>query len=158
MTSYQLPARRTSKRALPKGTAAAVGGTVAALAVVALVNRYLARKAERDNPPQGRFIDVDGVRLHYIDRGSGTTIVLLHGNGSMIQDFESSGVLETAARKYRVIAFDRPGFGYSTRPRGIVWTADAQAELIHRALGQMGSSAQQSWDIPGVLQSHLASR
>ena len=138
MTSYQLPARRTSKRALPKGTAAAVGGTVAALAVVALVNRYLARKAERDNPPQGRFIDVDGVRLHYIDRGSGTTIVLLHGNGSMIQDFESSGVLETAARKYRVIAFDRPGFGYSTRPRGIVWTADAQAELIHRALGQMG--------------------
>ena len=88
---------------------------MAALAVAALVNRYLARKAERDNPPNGRFIEVDGVRLHYVDRGSGTTIVLLHGNGSMIQDFESSGVLETAARKYRVIAFDRPGFGYTTR-------------------------------------------
>jgi pimeloyl-ACP methyl ester carboxylesterase len=111
---------------------------VAALAVAALVNRYLARKAERDNPPKGRFINVDGVRLHYVDRGFGTTIVLLHGNGSMIQDFESSGILETAARKYRVIAFDRPGFGYSTRPRGIVWTPEAQAELIHRALKQIG--------------------
>jgi hypothetical protein len=49
MTPYQLPARATSKRTLPKGTAVAVGGTVAALAVAALVNRYLARKAERDN-------------------------------------------------------------------------------------------------------------
>jgi pimeloyl-ACP methyl ester carboxylesterase len=102
------------------------------------VNRYLARKAESNNPPIGRFIDVDGVRLHYVDRGSGPTVVLLHGNGSMIQDFESSGVLETAARKYRVIAFDRPGFGYSARPRGIIWTPEAQAELIHRALQQIG--------------------
>ena len=50
MTSYQLPARRTSKRALPKGTAAAVGGTVAALAVVALVNRFVAVTRRRNRP------------------------------------------------------------------------------------------------------------
>jgi pimeloyl-ACP methyl ester carboxylesterase len=138
MTSYQLPARTIQKHTIPKRIAVVAGATVAALAVAALVNRYLASKAERDNPPVGRFIDVDGVRLHYIDRGAGETVVLLHGNGSMIQDFESSGVIETAARKYRVIAFDRPGFGHSARPRGTIWTPQAQAELIHRALKQIG--------------------
>jgi pimeloyl-ACP methyl ester carboxylesterase len=111
-----------------------------ALAVAAVVNRYLAKKAERDNPPIGRFIEVDGVKLHYVDRGSGDPVVLLHGNGSMIQDFESSGLIGMASRKYRVIAFDRPGFGYSARPRGTIWTPEKQADLIHHALMQIGIS------------------
>lgn len=52
----------------------------AALAATALVNRHLARKAERENPPAGRFLQVDGVRLHYVERGTGDPLVLLHGN------------------------------------------------------------------------------
>jgi pimeloyl-ACP methyl ester carboxylesterase len=57
---------------------------------MALVNRHLAKKAERDNPAAGRFLDVEGVRLHYVERGSGEPLVLLHGNGSMIEDLEST--------------------------------------------------------------------
>jgi hypothetical protein len=98
---------------------------IGALAAMALVNRHLAKKAERDNPAAGRFLDVDGVRLHYLERGSGDPLVLLHGNGSMIEDFESSGLIDLAARSYRVIVFDRPGFGHSDRPRSVVWTPDA---------------------------------
>ena len=86
----------------------------AALAATALLNRHLAKKAEHDNPPAGRFMDVDGVRLHYVERGSGEPLVLLHGNGSMIQDFDSSGLIDLAATKYRVIVIDRPGFGHSS--------------------------------------------
>jgi pimeloyl-ACP methyl ester carboxylesterase len=56
----------------------------------------------------------------------------------MIQDFESSGLIDLAAKTYRVIAFDRPGFGYSDRPRSTVWTPAAQADLINAALMQMG--------------------
>jgi pimeloyl-ACP methyl ester carboxylesterase len=37
-----------------------------------------------------------------------------------------------------VIAFDRPGFGYSDRPRSTVWTPSAQADLIARAMSQIG--------------------
>jgi pimeloyl-ACP methyl ester carboxylesterase len=58
----------------------------------------------------------------------------------MIQDFESSGLIDLAAKTYRVIAFDRPGFGYSERPRSTVWTPAAQADLINAALMQMGVS------------------
>ena len=111
-----------------------------ALAATALLNRHLAKKAEHDNPPAGQFLDVDGVRLHYVERGSGEPLVLLHGNGSMIQDFESSGLVDLAAKNYRVIIIDRPGFGHSSRPRNVIWTPDAQAQLIRRALDRLGVS------------------
>ncbi len=106
----------------------------AVLAAAALTNHALARRAERRNPPEGKFITVDGVRLHYIERGMGPIIVLLHGNGTMARDFELSGILDLLAKDYRVIAFDRPGFGFSERPRGRIWTAEAQAALLHEAL------------------------
>src|SRR4029078_12834656 len=110
------------------------------LAAVALSNRYLANKAERDNPPAGRFLKINGVRLHYVERGAGDPVVLLHGNGSMIQDCESSGLVDLLAKDHRVIVFDRPGFGHSDRPRNVVWTPAAQAELINSALQRLGIS------------------
>jgi len=93
-----------------------------------------------DHPYATAFVEIDGVRLHYVERGSGEPLVLLHGNGSMIQDFESSGLLDMAAAKYRVIAFDRPGYGHTTRPRDRVWSAEAQADLIEEALRELGAS------------------
>src|SRR6202140_3665834 len=129
---------RTIAQAHPYVVAAAA--TVGALAISALINRHLAKKAETDNPPAGQFLEVDGVRLHYVERGSGAPLVLLHGNGSMIQDFESSGLIDLAAKNYRVIVFDRPGFGHSDRPRNVIWTPAAQAELINDALQRLGVS------------------
>ena len=125
--------RRNRKTFLVAASAIAI----AALAASAVFNRHLANKAERDNPPEGRFLDVDGVRLHYVESGAGDAVVLLHGNGSMIKDFEFSGLIDLAAKEYRVIVFDRPGFGHSERPRSVVWTPDAQAELINAALTQL---------------------
>jgi pimeloyl-ACP methyl ester carboxylesterase len=119
-------------------TASAVA--IGALVATALLNRYLEKKAERDNPPAGRFNEVNGVRLHYVERGAGDAVVMLHGNGSMIQDFECSGLIDFVAKDHRVIVFDRPGFGHSDRPRGTVWTPDAQAELIEGALSKIGVS------------------
>jgi pimeloyl-ACP methyl ester carboxylesterase len=130
-----LPCRRYSHVGVsPHPVAVGVAAVVAALTISALVNRLIAKKAERNNPPRGKFVEVGGVRLHYVERGHGEPLVLLHGNGSMIQDFASSGLLEKAAHKYRVIAFDRPGFGYSERPRLTVWTPGVQADLIGKAL------------------------
>lgn len=130
--------RRQSSPARPAARAAVIGLAAAGLAISALVNHRLARKAEQDNPPVGQFLNVNGVRLHYVERGSGEPVVLLHGNGSMIQDFESSGLIDLAARKYRVIVLDRPGYGHSDRPRSTIWTPAAQADLIHDALAQIG--------------------
>jgi pimeloyl-ACP methyl ester carboxylesterase len=114
--------------------------TVGALVVLVIGNILFSFMAERKNPPIGRFIECDGVRLHYLERGdpAARCVVLLHGNGTMIQDFIISGIVDRLASRSRVICFDRPGFGYSQRPRARIWTATSQAALFVKALDQLG--------------------
>ena len=95
--------------------------------------------AAGDRAQTFNFITIERTRLRYLDRGSGTPVLLLHGNGSMIEDYASSGVIEHAAPDYRFIAFDRPGFGYSERPRGVLWGPNEQASLFVRALADLGA-------------------
>src|SRR6476659_9189308 len=117
-------------------------GSVAVLAGLAAVNRQRALDAQRRYPPCGDFIRVRGVRLHKIDTGGpGPAVILLHGNGVTLADMEISGLVARAARRRRVVAFDRPGFGYSERPRGIAWTPAAQADLLADACTARRSSA-----------------
>jgi pimeloyl-ACP methyl ester carboxylesterase len=88
--------------------------------------------------PVFQFVTVDGTRLRYFDTGFGQPVVLLHGNGSMIEDFLSSGIIELAAHSHRFVAFDRPGFGHSERPSGRAWGPSEQATLILEALAELG--------------------
>ena len=116
----------------------AAAGAAGALAIAAALVSRSTSNTERANPPTGKFVEVHGVKLHYIDRGAGPAVVLLHGNAVSARDWESSGILSEIAASHRVIAFDRPGFGYSARPRGTVWTPKNQAQLIGAALIQLG--------------------
>jgi pimeloyl-ACP methyl ester carboxylesterase len=115
---------------------------VIALVLIFLVigNLVFSKVAERRNPPIGMFTHCDGVRLHYLERGDPTApcVIMFHGNGSMIQDFMSSGLVDLLAQHNRVVCFDRPGFGYSQRPRFRIWNANAQAALFVKALNQLG--------------------
>jgi pimeloyl-ACP methyl ester carboxylesterase len=111
----------------------------AGLAVSALYVREESRRAEREYPRTGKSVTVRGVRLHFIDTGGADPVlVLLHGNGAMIADMEISGLVNEAAKRYRVIAFDRPGYGYSERPRDNAWGPKEQADLFHQAFVQLG--------------------
>jgi pimeloyl-ACP methyl ester carboxylesterase len=113
-------------------------GAAAATAGLVAYNVAQTRRSEAANPPVGDFVEVDGVRLHYLAKGSGTPIVLLHGNGATVEDWTASGLFDQLAASHRVIAFDRPGFGHSERPRSTVWTPRAQAALIAKAIEQLG--------------------
>ncbi len=86
---------------------------------------------------RGRFVLVDGVRVHVIVRGRGRPVVLIHGNGAMAEDFATCGLIDRLAERYRVIAIDRPGFGRTDRPRNRIWTASAQAALLNRVLERL---------------------
>lgn len=125
--------------ATPKTSAATVAlAGAAALGALAVANAVAARLTERRHPPTGKFIEVDGVRLHYSDRGRGSPVVLIHGNAVTGGDWNTSGVADLLLPDHRVIIFDRPGFGHSERPRGRMWTATQQAELLHKALRRLG--------------------
>ncbi len=61
-----------------------------------------------------RFANVDGVELYYTRTGNTPpTLLLLHGFGSLFSWRKVAGPLSERAE---VIAFDRPGFGFSERP------------------------------------------
>ncbi|AGA59432.1 putative hydrolase or acyltransferase of alpha/beta superfamily [Thermobacillus composti KWC4] len=100
-----------------------------------LYNRIRSAQAEAAFPPAGSFITVEGTKLHYIRKGEGTPVVLLHGGVLRANDFDQV-VERAAACGYEAIAFDRPGYGYSERPPRA--TPADQARLIHGALKQMG--------------------
>lgn len=136
MTSHSQTLNRLTSRGRPVALAGIATAALAAATAVWVTHK--ARQAEQQHPPRGRFITVDGVRVHYIDRGKGTPLVLLHGNVVRLEDFVASGLIDRLARHFRVIAFDRPGFGHSQRSRDRAWTADAQAALLHGALSQLG--------------------
>ncbi|WFP62202.1 alpha/beta hydrolase [Mesorhizobium sp. WSM4904] len=109
----------------------------AAAAALALHNGLRSRRALRGRR-FGRFVEVGGARLHVIEDGLGAPLLLLHGNGASAEDFTTSGIFGKAAASYRVVAFDRPGFGGSSRPIGRVWSATAQADLIDAAAAKLG--------------------
>ena len=122
-------------------------------------NHLLSRQAEHRTPPTGRFVEADGARLHYLDKGEGPVIVLLHGIGSYAGEMELSGLPDLLARNYRVLVFDRPGYGYSERPRGQDWTAERQAQVLWAALDALGVRraifAGQSWGCLVALEAAL---
>jgi pimeloyl-ACP methyl ester carboxylesterase len=127
-------------RHAPSKLWAGVLGTAAVLGASYLATRAMTRKAEAENPPQGRFVDVDGVQLHYTGHGDAgqPPLVLLHGNGASATEMEISGLPQLAARHFQVFVFDRPGYGHSSRPPQRDYTPEAQAALFLDALRALG--------------------
>jgi pimeloyl-ACP methyl ester carboxylesterase len=93
--------------------------------------------------PDSRFAEVKGLQLHYKVSGQGeTNLVLLHGFAA--SHFSWRGMIAPLAERYRVVAFDRPGFGLSARPLPGEWTGDnpysrpAQSDLTAAFLDELG--------------------
>jgi pimeloyl-ACP methyl ester carboxylesterase len=86
-----------------------------------------------------RFIDVDGVRVHYQEAGDehAPALVLIHGFASSTLVW-SKVFVKLAEAGYRVIASDLLGYGYSAKPRNGEYTIAGQAKLLTRLLDKLG--------------------
>lgn len=129
--------RRSS---VPAG-AVAVGIAAAALGGLALFSKLTANRIERDIPADGKFITVDGTRLHYRDAGESRpgapAIVMIHGLGGQMRNF-SYALLDELAGEHRVILVDRPGSGYSAPVAASRANVRAQAALIAKFVDAIG--------------------
>ncbi len=88
-------------------------GVLLALAVF-VAARVASRQQtiETEFPPQGEFLTVDGKRVHVIVQGMGPDVILIHGaSGNALELLGALG--PDLTKNHRVIAFDRPGLGYS---------------------------------------------
>lgn len=118
-------------------TAAIVGVAALGLTSAALV-QYLSRRAVVRRKAIGRKLRVSGHTVQLVDQGTGPCVVVLHGNGSMLEDLSSSGLIDQLAEKYRVIALDRPGFGGTNRGTSGAWTPERESALLLEVLAALG--------------------
>ncbi|MGH1574645.1 alpha/beta hydrolase [Methylobacterium sp. P31] len=112
-----------------------------AVAVAALVSLVITLRVGAEYPPAGPFVEVTGGRLATIQAGpaNGPPIVLLHGASANASDPMEGIGRRLASRGFRIIAFDRPGFGWSDRISGSAAAAPVvQARIIAEALERMG--------------------
>lgn len=120
-------------------------GIVVAVAVAALMvaaylawtTRRIARRAEKAIPALGKFVTVDGNRIHYVERGEGRPILLVHGLGGTLHHMRRP-LMEMFGDGYRLIAPDRAGSGYSTRDVGLQGTLAEQAGQIAGFIDALG--------------------
>jgi len=111
---------------------------VLVVAGLVLFTAYTARKVEAAVPPCGRFIEIDGQRLHYVDTG-GTrpAIVMIHGLGGTLWNY-TYALVDKLSGEFRVIAVDRPGSGYSARPDDAPAKLSAQADTLANFMRALG--------------------
>lgn len=97
------------------------------------------RTAEARYPPLGRCLDVVGRVVHAVEAGQsdGIPLVLVHGASGNVRDFMLS-ILPDLARRHRVIALDRPGFGHSDPLPGHGWRLADQVAALRGALHGLG--------------------
>lgn len=124
-------------------------GVIALLALVAigaglvLFTRHIARRVEAAVPAHGRFAEIGGHRLHYVDTADDDegarakpTLVLVHGLGAQLQHMTHS-LLARLAPDFRVVAVDRPGTGWSVRERGSSHGLRAQGDVVAGLIGHL---------------------
>jgi len=97
-----------------------------------------ARKVEAALPPRGKFMQVEGERIHYVDRGgAGPALVLIHGLAGNLMHF-TYALADELTGDFRVIMVDRPGCGYSERPDGAPADLKAQAATLAKFMRALG--------------------
>jgi len=92
-------------------------------------------KARWAGPPS-RFVDVDGMSVHYRDEGKGPAIVLLHGTGASLHTWDSWAA--ALSPSHRVVRLDLPAFGLTgPRPDGD-YRLDTYVEFLERFAAKLG--------------------
>jgi pimeloyl-ACP methyl ester carboxylesterase len=118
---------------------AVVGACVSACAAF-LSMRWLRQTREdtrwEDAKRPGKLLNIDGVLIHYVEKGRGPAIVMVHGFGGATFSFRYQ--IDELSRDHRCVAIDLKGFGFSQRPQGGDYSLTGQAHLVLRLMDLLG--------------------
>ncbi|WP_051178537.1 alpha/beta fold hydrolase [Nocardia concava] len=87
-------------------------------------------------PFESRFVEIDGHTVHYVDEGSGPTLLFLHGNPTW--SFLWREVIAALRDDFRCVAMDYPGFGLSTPKAGYRYLPEEHAEVVTGFVDALG--------------------
>jgi pimeloyl-ACP methyl ester carboxylesterase len=85
-----------------------------------------------------RYITIDGLRVFYREAGLADSPVVLLPHGYPSSSFQYRNFMPALADRWRLIAPDYPGFGYSDTPPGFAYTFDGYAEIMNRFAVALG--------------------
>jgi pimeloyl-ACP methyl ester carboxylesterase len=106
-------------------------GVLALVAVVVVLNWTYGRLPVTPHPT-GRFLQLSGLKLRYLERpGPEPAVLLIHGLPGTAEDFEAVTPL---IEGHRTIAIDRPGYGFST---GGYFPFDRQLQAVHEVIEKL---------------------
>lgn len=104
----------------------------------ALVRSAAAKREDVDLDTEdipGSYLEINGQRIHYVETGQGDPVVLLHGwNGST---FSMRRTIPDLAHRYRVVAIDLPGYGFSSRSEDADYSTGAQADVVRGVMDRL---------------------
>jgi pimeloyl-ACP methyl ester carboxylesterase len=139
-----LPASPSRQRSLVwrvlRGVAIAVGSLllVAAIAIAAMVRPDIPLESllpEYGSPPS-KFVEIEGMRIHYRDEGMGPPLVMLHGFGSSLYTWD--GWVRQLAGTRRLIRLDLPGFGLTGPAPDGDYRAERYVRVVAALLDRLG--------------------
>lgn len=108
---------------------------------LSLTTSWLRSRIEDDYPPLGRFIPVEGVRLHVLDvpakAADAPVLLILHGAACSLRD-PYAAFAPALDGRMRMIFVDRPGHGYSGHEEIVLSGPAAQARLAAGVLEALG--------------------
>ena len=78
--------------------------------------------------PASKFLDIEGIKLHYQDEGTGPVVLLVHGTLGSVSDWDEWATLLKPS--YRVIRLDLPAFGISGEMPSGNYSVDRMLSLI----------------------------
>ena len=88
--------------------------SISAFAIVVCASRCEAQQGKKPTPTADKFAMVYGVKIHYIEAGTGDPLILIHGLADDVAVWNS--VISPLAARFRVVALDQIGFGRSDKP------------------------------------------
>lgn len=90
---------------------------------------------EHEYPFPSKFIDLDGLRYHYVDEGAGEVLLCVHGNPTW--SFAWRNLIKGLSGEYRVIAVDHIGCGFSDKPQDYDYTLARHIENLSRFIAEL---------------------
>jgi 2-hydroxy-6-oxo-octa-2,4-dienoate hydrolase len=86
---------------------------------------------ETGRPEIGATVDAGGVKTNYLETGSGSPVILIHGSGPGVTAYANwRGVLPVLGEHFRVIAPDMVGFGFTDRPADARYDVQTWADQV----------------------------
>ncbi|MEE9407179.1 MAG: alpha/beta hydrolase [Polaribacter sp.] len=82
-----------------------------------------------------KFVEIDGMQVHYRDEGTGFPIVLIHGTGSSLHTWNDW--TKELTKNYRVIRMDLPAFGLTGPNKNADYTIPNYTKFMHQFLTKM---------------------